>query len=109
MAEIYVNEGSALYLKLSFFDEDSLSVIPTTVEWRLDDITDPHTPVEVADWAALTPATVINHQVTAAQNAMLSQDNNFESRLVTIKTDGGLSTQGLEYKSFLVKNLHGHP
>lgn len=109
MAEIFINENSALFLKFSFFDEDDAPLVPATVDWRLDDITDPHNPVQIVDWAALTPSTVVSHQITAAQNVLLDQGNNFESRLVTIKTDDALASQGLAYKPFTIKNLHGHP
>lgn len=109
MSTLVVNEASALFLTFTFYDEAGNPVTPTTVDWRLDDITDPHTPVEIRAWTSLTPGNPINAQVTGAQNAMQDPTRNYEERLVTVKTDDGLSTQGTEDMKYRVKNRLGVP
>ena len=104
MARTIVNELSSLYLTFDFTDENSASFTPTSVDWRVDNIDDPHTPVQILDWQSATPLASVNVQIPGANNAITNQDNNSEKRVVTVRMDSALSTQAYQDKVYLITN-----
>jgi hypothetical protein len=109
MADI-VNEGSAAFFTFTFTDEAGDPVVPITVDWRLDDITDgDHTPTQIADWASLTPASSVSLTSPGSNQDILDSTHNREERVLTVRIDEGQNTQAYEKHYFRVKNLHGAP
>ncbi len=110
MSQIVINELSSLFLTFTFTDEVGDPVIPTTIDWRVDIVDDPHVPVEVLDWAVVAGvASSVNVQVAGSNNSITDQDNTYERRLVTVRMDSTLSTQAFQQKHYRIKNLNATP
>lgn len=100
-----INEQSALFLTFTFTDENGDPIVPSTIEWRLDDITND---TEVVGWTNIgSPATSVNVTISAQNNLISNQDNVYETRRVTVRIDEGQSTEGNQEKEYRIKNLHG--
>jgi len=110
VARIVVNENSTLFLTFTFTDEVGDPVVPTSIDWRVDNIDDPHNPVQILDWAVVgVPAASVGIQVPAAQNGITDQTNVLEKRVVTVRMNDGLSSEAHDSKNYLIKNLKAAP
>jgi len=108
VSDAVINELSALFMTFSFKDQNDANIIPATIDWRVDNITDRHNVVQVLDWASIsTPAVSVDVQIPGTSNAITNQDHVVERREVTVRIDAGQSTQA--YKAYLynIKNLYG--
>ena len=95
-----VNEDTSRNLTVSFFDADGVAVIPASVSYRVDCET---TGREVRDWTEFggTLATSIEIELTSADNCILNQANETETRKVNVLTPEA----HYEYE-YTVNNLH---
>lgn len=109
MAQIVVNELSSLFLTFEFFDEANAPITPTTIDWRVDIVDDPHTPVEVIPWTSIGTSTSVNVQIAGASNSIVDQTKILEKRVVTVRMDAGLSTQAFQDKSYQIVNQPAVP
>ena len=110
MAQIVVNEKSSLFLVFSFTDEEGAPVIPTTIDWRVDKVDDPHNPVQIQDWTAIgVPAATVSVQIAGNVNTISDQTKTFEHRAVTVRMDESLSTIAHQEKLYRIKNLSAAP
>lgn len=108
MATQIINEGSSLYLTLTFFDELSVPITPSSAKWRIDEVSDPHTPVEVTAWTVLGGlASTMAVNIPGTSNAISDQADVFEPREFTILINEGLGTQASQKKFYRIKNLIG--
>jgi hypothetical protein len=60
-------EGSALRITLRPLSADLAATIPTSMRWRLDDLSQG---TAIVDWTSLTPATSVNVVISSSQNAI---------------------------------------
>ena len=81
MAIDIINEDTTAYLTVSFTDKDGNAAVPSSASYRIDCLT---TGQEVKDDTALTPASSIEITLSAADNAIITQTNAIERRLVTV-------------------------
>lgn len=112
MSMCTVNENSALFLTFSFADENDVPIVPNSIDWRIDDVTDKHNPIEITAWTPVgVPATSVDIQVPASSNAISTANTNkvFELRVVRVRMDDGQSTEAHNQKFYRVKNLVGAP
>ena len=110
MAQIVINELSSLFLTFGFTDEIGDPVVPTTIDWRVDNVDDPHLPVQILDWSVVAGvAASVNVQIAGSNNAIADATQSWERRLVTVRMDSTLSTQAFQQKYYRIKNLHGAP
>lgn len=78
---IDVNEGKSITLETTHLDKDKKLVAPTSLQYRIDDLTNNRT---VLDWTAvITPGSTNTIAVTAAQNLKFIQRQKEERRQVT--------------------------
>lgn len=100
-----INEGATAILTLSFFDEEDEEVIPTSAEYKIIDVI---SGTVIKDWAEFHPnETTHNLAITPTENRILDQCNMYEDRLVTVKFEYGVSSEGTEEIEYRVKNLKG--
>jgi len=97
-----INEQSAVYVTLTFTDEDERAMVPTSADWRLDD---KPTDTEIVDWTALTPAASIDLIIPGANNTMITPGSSSEIHVLTIRMNGGLDTEAYEEYEYTVVNL----
>lgn len=101
------NEGSAFNVVAYFRDRaTSAAVTPTSVKYKLSCLTTCKT---LLDWTTLSAASSVTVPVAASLNAIQSDANKSERKLLTIKADDGLSTQFEEAIIYTVDNLYGSP
>jgi hypothetical protein len=97
-----VNEDTTAYLTVAFLDKDGAQEAPSSLTYRIDCLTNGQ---EVKGDTALTPGGSVEITLSAADNAIISQTNGVETRVVTVEASYGAS-DGLkaEYK-YNVRNL----
>ncbi len=97
-----VNEGSAFTTVAKFYDDATeawTASTPTSVRYRID--AGNHV---IRDWTSGTPATSLTINVTATDNAIVSDCNQVEPRTLTVQCDANLATQYSETFDWTVKN-----
>ena len=84
-----VNEGSTLDLDLTHLDKNRVLQIPTTLKYRIDDLTNIR---EVLDWTTVSaPGSTNTIIITAAQNALFSRRTKRQKMQITVKTTSSSS------------------
>lgn len=77
------NEGSTILLELTHLDKDKALLVPTTLTYRIDDLTNRR---EVLDTTTVsTPGSTNTITITGAQNALFGRSQQREQRQVTVK------------------------
>ena len=104
-----INEGSPVFVTFDFTDEAGSPIVPSTIRWRVDDISG-KTDTERVAWTAVgAPASSVNISVSALNNDILQASRAYENAVVTVQIDLGLATQGTQRKEYRIKNLRGIP
>lgn len=101
-----ISEGSRQKFAISFKDEDYQPFLPTSVRYRLDDKTDDITTV-ILDWQDVTPDFRVEITIPSSANAILNDQNSYETRVLTIQSDYGTDNQLSEDETYRVRNLKG--
>lgn len=100
-----VNEQSTMLIFTKYRDRSTAAlVVPTTVAYRVDDLS---TGIKLVDFTNVTPATGIFITITSAANKIQNDFLGYETKQLTVKTDAGLSTQFIETFTWDVKNIQG--
>lgn len=99
-----VNEKSNMALTVSFFDDTGAAVIPDSATYRIDDLT---SSTSILGSTALSVAASVEIQITSAQNAMISNANQFEDRAVTVDFVYATTKRGTDEYRYEVRNLYG--
>lgn len=102
-----VNESSALTLTAKVWDDSTetwTAQVPTTLRYRIDCNT---TGTEVLGWTSITADDVNTISITATQNAIQNDCNEFEEKQLTLQANAGLATQYQNIFAYQVKNLSG--
>ena len=116
------NEKTTLFLRIAFLDQDGDPTTPEHAWYRIDDVRSgtrivpaavSPVPVPTADpdgMIPLTPvASVIDLQITSAQNDRVAQTGPAEERIVSVEftydTVGGVSKRGTTEYHYWVKAL----
>lgn len=96
-----VVERSTLAVTASFRNRaTAAAVTPTNVYYRVDD----GHGWQVRDWTSATPGTTASITLSATDNAIQEGTRTAETRIVTIMTDRGLSTQYADTFEYEVRN-----
>lgn len=100
-----VNERSPLYMTVAFTDENGDPLVPSSVEWRLDDL---ELETTIVDWTNLpAPSSTMSVVIGATKNTIVDEDNVREERMFGVRVDNGLDTEAhAEYKYHVI-NLRG--
>ncbi len=105
MTILTVNEKSPIRMTMVFTDFDGSPLIPNTVEWRLDDLTNG---AEVVAWTALGgPASTMTVTVPGDNNIIDDETHVKEVHLFGVRVDDGLPGEGHSEFSYNVANLSG--
>lgn len=99
-----INENTTLIVRLSFKDENSIGVIPSAAQYRIDDV---DSGAQILDWTSFTPsADTHDLTITAAQNAIMASDREQEKKRVTVEiTYGVTDNKATDEYVYVVKNL----
>jgi len=103
-----VSERTAFPLQVSFFDEDSEPVTPTSATYRIDDEASKTAIVPVTSFPTLDDT--VDLWITSDQNFIVKPRSKFEIRTVTVQyvyeSDNGPTPATAQYK-YKVVNLYG--
>ena len=105
MSLISVNEKSPIRMIMVFTDEDGLPLIPNTVDWRLDDMTND---AEVVAWTSLAgPASTMIVTVPGSNNLIDDETHVVEKHTFGVRLDDGLPGEAYAELTYNVANLSG--
>jgi len=105
-----IDERTTAYLQVDFLDKDGAAAVPSTVSYRIDDITD------AGDYAAgtqiraptsVSPAASVEITLDASDTTILSPASSFERRRVTVTATFGAGDEINSQYFFIVRNLGG--
>ena len=103
-----VNEKSALTITVKVWDDSDseawVAQIPTSLKYRLDCLATGNT---ILDWTTLSADDVTTLAITAEQNKIQNDCNEFEKKQLTVKCNDALDTQYQEAYTWDVKNVYG--
>jgi len=100
-----VNEQSPLCMTLTFTDENGDPLIPTTVEWRLDDV---ELDIEVVAWTGLVSmAAIMNMTIPADNNVIEDESKVREARMYGIRINNTMASEAHAQFKYHVINLVG--
>lgn len=97
-------ERTAFTLTAYFRDSSGAADTPTTVDYRIDDLT---TDTAITGWTSATPGTSVNITITPTENRMVYNRNRWERRQLVVSSDRGLSTETRDIVQFKVLNTGG--
>ena len=100
-----VNERTSSTVTVSFFDEDSVAVTPTSATYRIDDVTSGG--AVKASTALTSLGTTKAIAVTKDENKIISEAHAFETRRMTVEFKYDTDKQGTSEFLWRVKNLPG--
>lgn len=86
MPELRINEQTASWLELSFYDKDGDPVIPVSLSYRIDCLT---TGAEIVDDTGVSPAAEVEIKLSSTVNSIQDQTNAYERRRITITATHG--------------------
>ena len=99
-----VNEKSPLYMTMAFTDENGDPLVPSTVEWKLDDIEQQS---EIVPWTSLGGlAAIMNVVIPSANNAIVTETSVREERMFSVRVNDGLLAEAHEQFQYHVLNLY---
>ncbi|KKN04065.1 hypothetical protein LCGC14_1101320 [marine sediment metagenome] len=92
-------------MTMVFTDEDGLPLVPTTVDWRLDDKTNG---AEVVAWTSLVgPASTVVVTVPGSNNVIDNEEHVVEKHVFGVRVDDGLAGEAYAELTYNVANLSG--
>lgn len=97
------NERSTLLVTVSFVDEDSVAVVPTTAAYRVDDVRSGTHIVESTSIGSLATSNEV--EITSAQMTCLDQRREMEEHRMTVQFTYGSGRVGTADYVFAVRNL----
>lgn len=77
---------------------------PSTLEFRIDDITIPTAPVQVQDWTSLTADDSTSVALASDFSDIIDADNQAEIKQITVTADRDLTFESSAQASWIVKN-----
>ena len=101
-----INELSTAYLTVNFKDKNGVLEAPTSISYRIDCITNDQ---QVKDDTAVAAASSIEIELTKTDNAIISQLNNSEKRLVTVTGIYGGDDQIVNEYNYDLMNMKKKP
>ena len=101
-----VINGSECYCNATFLDVDGNPYTPTSLEYRVDDLTND---ITVVPWTALTPAQSVLIAITADQNVMSASSGIRERRQVLVKVGIPLGTTRTDDITYMLVKKVGTP
>ena len=98
-----VNEGTTSYVTASFYDNNDVLAVPTTIQYRIDCLTNNQ---QVKDWTSVTADSAVTITISSTENALINQRQSTETRVVTIKATYGSGDEVTEEYQYGVTNLN---
>jgi hypothetical protein len=101
-----IKEGSRQKFRFVFEDENRNVFVPSSVRYRVDDVTDGLT-TEVIPWTDVIPSDAMDITIPASSNAILNDTHVYEDRLLSVQSDWGTDSALTRDEPFRIQNLRG--
>jgi len=100
-----VEEEASFVATVSFRDrETDAASTPTTIDYRIDDITSQKV---IVDWTSVTPASSVTITVPSSANEIKQNSSAKERKQLIVQTDRLLSTKSSNSARWWVTNIYG--
>jgi hypothetical protein len=106
----FVNEGDSFAVNVAYVDRDGTVLeAPSTVEYRVEDITNPLSPIAVRAWTTAAVGTTDSILIDSDDNAIISRANKSERRLLTVRANRDDTSQVSGQVRWTVRNQGFNP
>lgn len=102
MSEPRINEKTASWLALSFYDKDDAPVVPVSLSYRIDCLT---TGAEIVADTVIAAAASVEVKFSSTVNSLQNQTNPYERREVTVTATHGADDYATLKFQYLITNL----
>ena len=99
-----IKERNSISVTAYFRNSSDAATAPTTVHYRIDDIT---TNTEILTWTAVSAAASVSITVKSAENKIVQQSNKRERRQITVSADKGTTTETRDTAEWYIENIGG--
>ncbi len=97
-------ERSSFTATAYFRDSSDAAEAPTTIHYRIDDLT---TRTVLLDWTSVSAASSASIAVTSAQNKIINDRNDWERRQITVAANKDLATETRDTAQWIIENIGG--
>ena len=104
LGQTNVKERNSIAVTAYFRDSSNAASAPTTVSYRIDDIT---TTTEILTWTSVTTGTSVSITVKSAENKIVNQGDKRERRQITVSADKGTTTETRSSAEWFIENIGG--
>lgn len=101
-----INQHSTFFVSSSFTDKDGQPLVPNTVDYRIDDLTNGQ---EVLDWTSVTPASTVEITVLGSYNQIIKSSNLKEVKCITVRINEGTDAEARDELQYNVLNKAPSP
>lgn len=103
LAETQVAAGSAVAVTANFRTRSTgVASTPSSVRYRVDCLTSHR---NVINWTSVSAASSVTIDVGGPYNAIIDENNDYETRQITVEIDTGLTTQSRQSVQWRVRNI----
>ena len=100
-----IKERSSLVVSAYFRDSSNAADTPTTIDYRIDDIT---THTAITGWTSVTPAVSVNITIKSSENRIVANGNQRERRQITVSADRGTDNETRDITEWNIENIGGY-
>jgi hypothetical protein len=110
----FVKERSSSTVTAYFRDSSNAAAVPTTVHYRIDDVTGGINRTSngvnqpITDWTSVTPAVSVDIVIKSSENRIESNGNARERRQITVSSDKGTDTETRDVTEWFIENIGGY-
>ena len=101
----HVKERNSTTVTAYFRDSSNAAEVPTTIHYRIDDLT---TGTAVKAWTSVSAASSVTISVTSSENRIISDSNVRERRQITVSADKGLDGETRDTAEWFIENIGGY-
>ena len=100
-----VKERQSFTATAYFRNNSDAAEAPTTVEYRIDDLTSNS---EILTWTTVTAASEVSITIKANENRILGDSNQYEVRQLTVAADRDTDNETRDTYQWRVENIQGY-
>ena len=99
-----IKERNSITVTAYFRNSSNAATAPTTVHYRIDDIT---TTTEILAWTTVSAAASVSITIKSAENKIVNQGDKRERRQITVAADKGTTTETRDTVEYFIENIGG--
>ena len=104
LTDTNIKERNSIPVTAYFRDSSNAAAAPTTVHYRIDDIT---THTEILTWTSVSTASSVTITIKSSENKIVNQGDVRERRQITVSADKGTTTETRDTAEWFIENIGG--